>query len=70
MRDKFPVVGAPRIEEAEIDEAVASLRRGWPGAGLTVARFEGAARVRARPLERRDSRGVGARSAALYRGAP
>jgi len=40
MRDKFLVFGAPLIEEAEIDEVVASLRSGWLGTGPKVAHFE------------------------------
>jgi len=40
MRDTFLVFGAPAIEEAEIDEVVASLRSGWLGTGPKVARFE------------------------------
>ena len=40
MRDKFLVFGAPLIEEAEIDEVVASMRSGWLGTGPKVARFE------------------------------
>lgn len=40
MRDKFLVFGAPLIEEAEIDEVVASLRSGWLGTGPKVAQFE------------------------------
>ncbi len=32
--------GAPRIEEAEIEEVVAALRSGWIGTGPRVARFE------------------------------
>jgi dTDP-4-amino-4,6-dideoxygalactose transaminase len=40
VRDKFLVFGAPRIEEAEIDEVVASLRSGWLGTGPKVEHFE------------------------------
>jgi dTDP-4-amino-4,6-dideoxygalactose transaminase len=40
MRDTFLVFGAPLIEEAEIDEVVASMRSGWLGTGPKVARFE------------------------------
>jgi dTDP-4-amino-4,6-dideoxygalactose transaminase len=36
----FLVFGSPRIEEAEIAEAVACLRPGWLGTGPIVARFE------------------------------
>jgi dTDP-4-amino-4,6-dideoxygalactose transaminase len=42
VRDKFLVFGAPLIEEAEIDEVVASLRSGWLGTGPKVAHFEAA----------------------------
>ena len=38
--DRFLVFGAPAIEEAEIQEVVASLRSGWLGTGPKVARFE------------------------------
>ncbi len=38
--DRFLVFGSPMIEEAEIDEVVASLRSGWLGTGPKVARFE------------------------------
>lgn len=70
MRDKCLVFGAPRVEEAEIDEVVASMRSGRLGTGPKVARFEDAAGARARTLERHDRRAIGARYAALYRGAP
>ena len=40
MRDTFLVFGAPLIEEAEINEVVASMRSGWLGTGPKVARFE------------------------------
>jgi dTDP-4-amino-4,6-dideoxygalactose transaminase len=39
-RDRFLVFGAPAIEEAEIDEVVASMRAAWLGTGPKVARFE------------------------------
>lgn len=39
-RDRFLVFGAPRIEEEEIAEVVATLRSGWVGTGPKVARFE------------------------------
>src|SRR5512141_1957064 len=39
-KDNFLVFGAPLIEEAEIDEVVASMRSGWLGTGPKVARFE------------------------------
>lgn len=38
--DDFIVFGAPRIEEAEIDELLQCLRSGWLGTGPRVARFE------------------------------
>jgi dTDP-4-amino-4,6-dideoxygalactose transaminase len=40
MRNTFLVFGAPKIEQAEIDEVVASLESGWLGTGPKVARFE------------------------------
>lgn len=40
-RASFLVFGSPAVEEAEIDEVVASLRSGWLGTGPKVARFEG-----------------------------
>ncbi|HMQ56077.1 MAG TPA: DegT/DnrJ/EryC1/StrS family aminotransferase [Anaerolineae bacterium] len=40
MRNEYLVFGAPKIEQAEIDEVVDSLRRGWLGTGPKVARFE------------------------------
>lgn len=40
-RDDFLVFGAPAIEEAEIEEVVATLRSGWLGTGPRVHRFEG-----------------------------
>ena len=39
-KDRFLVFGAPAIEEAEIEEVVASMRNGWLGTGPKVARFE------------------------------
>lgn len=39
-KDKFLVFGAPAIEDAEIDEVVASMKSGWLGTGPKVARFE------------------------------
>ncbi|MEK7991293.1 MAG: DegT/DnrJ/EryC1/StrS family aminotransferase [Thiotrichaceae bacterium] len=36
----FLVFGAPAIEQAEIDEVVATLHSGWLGTGPKVARFE------------------------------
>lgn len=40
MRRDFLVFGNPLIEQAEIDEVVASLRSGWIGTGPKVAKFE------------------------------
>lgn len=39
-RDEFLVFGSPAIEEAEIEEVVATLRSGWIGTGPRVAQFE------------------------------
>jgi dTDP-4-amino-4,6-dideoxygalactose transaminase len=39
-KERFLVFGAPAIEEAEIEEVVASMRSGWLGTGPKVARFE------------------------------
>ncbi|WP_319469299.1 DegT/DnrJ/EryC1/StrS family aminotransferase [uncultured Pseudodesulfovibrio sp.] len=39
-KDNFLVFGSPRIEQAEIDEVVASMETGWLGTGPKVARFE------------------------------
>lgn len=36
----FLVFGAPRLDEAEIDEVLACLRSGWLGTGPRVAQFE------------------------------
>ncbi len=40
IRESFLVFGAPRIEQAEIEEVVDSLTSGWLGTGPKVARFE------------------------------
>lgn len=40
IRNDFLVFGAPAIEEAEIQEVVASMKSGWLGTGPKVARFE------------------------------
>src|SRR4051812_25026037 len=40
-RDEFLVFGAPRIDEEEINEVVATVRSGWLGTGPRVAKFEG-----------------------------
>lgn len=40
MTEPFIVFGAPRIEQAEIDEVGATLASGWLGTGPKVARFE------------------------------
>jgi dTDP-4-amino-4,6-dideoxygalactose transaminase len=39
-RENFLVFGAPAIEDAEIQELVATMRSGWLGTGPRVARFE------------------------------
>jgi dTDP-4-amino-4,6-dideoxygalactose transaminase len=39
-KERFLVFGAPRIEDAEIEEVTASLRSGWLGSGPKVARLE------------------------------
>lgn len=39
-RDQFLVFGSPAIEEAEIQEVVASMKTGWLGTGPKVAQFE------------------------------
>jgi dTDP-4-amino-4,6-dideoxygalactose transaminase len=44
-RDSFLVFGAPAIEDAEVEEVIASMRSGWLGTGPKVARFEEAFRV-------------------------
>ncbi len=40
IRDKFLIFGSPAIEDAEIEEVVASMRSGWLGTGPKVAKFE------------------------------
>ena len=40
-KENFIVFGAPLIEEAEIDEVVACMRRRWIGTGPKVSQFEG-----------------------------
>ena len=40
MRDTYLVFGQPRIEQAEIDEVVASMESGWLGTGPKAAEFE------------------------------
>lgn len=40
MRDSYLVFGQPRIEQAEIDEVVASMRSAWLGTGPKTAEFE------------------------------
>lgn len=40
MRDSYLVFGQPRIEQAEIDEVVASMRSAWLGTGPKAAEFE------------------------------
>jgi dTDP-4-amino-4,6-dideoxygalactose transaminase len=39
-RDTFLVFGSPAIEEAEIDEVLATMKSAWLGTGPRVARFE------------------------------
>ena len=39
-RDRFLVFGAPAIEDAEIQEIVATMKSGWLGTGPKVAQFE------------------------------
>lgn len=39
-KEKFLVFGSPAIEEAEIQEVVASMKTGWLGTGPKVAQFE------------------------------
>lgn len=39
-REDFLVFGAPTIEDAEINEVVASMKAGWLGTGPKVAKFE------------------------------
>ena len=39
-KERFIVFGAPAIEEAEIDEVVATMKSGWLGTGPKVASFE------------------------------
>ena len=38
--DSYLVFGQPRIEQAEIDEVVASMRSAWLGTGPKTAEFE------------------------------
>ena len=40
MQKPFLTFGAPDIQQAEIDEVIDSLRKGWLGTGPKVARFE------------------------------
>ena len=40
MRSEFLIFGSPLIEDAEIEEVVASMRSGWLGTGPKVAQFE------------------------------
>jgi dTDP-4-amino-4,6-dideoxygalactose transaminase len=39
-KERFLVFGTPAIEQAEIDEVVASMKTGWLGSGPKVAAFE------------------------------
>src|SRR5690242_18379285 len=40
QRERFLVFGAPQIADAEVEEVVQTMRSGWLGTGLRVARFE------------------------------
>jgi len=40
VRNSFLVFGAPAIEDAEIQEVIASMKTGWLGTGPKVAQFE------------------------------
>jgi hypothetical protein len=40
LRSEYLVFGAPAIGDAEIEEVTSTLRSGWLGTGLRVARFE------------------------------
>jgi len=40
VRNEYLVFGSPRIEEAEIEEVVATIRSGWIGTGPKVQIFE------------------------------
>jgi dTDP-4-amino-4,6-dideoxygalactose transaminase len=40
MREEFLVFGAPLVEDAEIEEVVATMKSGWLGTGPKVAVFE------------------------------
>lgn len=39
-KDGFLIFGSPRIEQDEIDEVVDSLKKGWPGTGPKVEKFQ------------------------------
>ena len=39
-KDRFLVFGAPAIEDAEIQEVVATMKSGWLGTGPKVSEFE------------------------------
>src|SRR5687768_11367888 len=41
-KDQFLVFGAPAIEDAEIQEVLATMKSGWLGTGPKTARFEAA----------------------------
>lgn len=41
LRDEFLIFGFPSIDEADIEEVVATLRSGWLSTGPRVKRFEG-----------------------------
>jgi dTDP-4-amino-4,6-dideoxygalactose transaminase len=40
LRNQFLVFGAPAIEDAEINEVIATMKSGWLGTGPRVAQFE------------------------------
>ncbi|MEW6380564.1 MAG: DegT/DnrJ/EryC1/StrS family aminotransferase [bacterium] len=44
-KERFLVFGSPAIEDAEIQEVVASMQSGWLGTGPKVARFENDFRI-------------------------
>jgi dTDP-4-amino-4,6-dideoxygalactose transaminase len=55
-KDRFLVFGAPVIEDAEIQEVVATLKSGWLGTGPKVSEFEKRfSAYKARHLELRDA---------------
>lgn len=62
-KERFLVFGSPQIEEAEIDEVVASMRACWLGKGPKVSRFEEAFRAH---QEARHAVAVSSCTAALH----